>query len=76
MDELRKWRLGLPENQRTLAAAGRLLGISEVQMHRYETGQRRIPAERADDFEKITGIPCTVLRPDVFKPHSSTASAA
>jgi DNA-binding transcriptional regulator YdaS (Cro superfamily) len=76
MDELRKWRQGLPENQRTLAAAGRLLGISEVQMHRYETGQRRIPAERTDDFAKITGIPHTILRPDVFKPHSQSASAA
>lgn len=66
MEKLRKWRQSLPEHQRTLAAAGRLLGISEVQMYRYETGQRRIPAERVMKFETITGVPRHVLRPDVF----------
>jgi DNA-binding transcriptional regulator YdaS (Cro superfamily) len=66
MDELRKWRLRLPEYQQTLAAAGRLLGISEVQMHRYETGQRKIPPTRVVEWETITGIPRHVLRPDVF----------
>lgn len=73
MDELRKWRQSLPENQQTLAAAGRLLGVSEVQMHRYETGQRKIPATRVVEWEAITGIPCHVLRPDVF-PAVSTAT--
>lgn len=70
MDELRKWRLSrLPEYQ-TLAAAGRLLGISEVQMHRYETGKRRIPPARVVEWETITNIPRHVLRPDVFPaPH-------
>jgi DNA-binding transcriptional regulator YdaS (Cro superfamily) len=76
MDELRKWRLRLPENQQTLAAAGRLLGISEVQMHRYEAGQRRIPPTRVVEWEKITGIPRHVLRPDVFPETRRTRSAA
>jgi DNA-binding transcriptional regulator YdaS (Cro superfamily) len=66
MDTLREWRQSLPENQQTLAAAGRLLGVSEVQMYRYETGQRRVPAERVMKFEAITGVPRHVLRPDVF----------
>ena len=71
MDELRKWRLSrLPEEQRTLEAAGKLLGVSGVQMHRFETGQRRIPATRVIAFEEITGISRDVLRPDVFGPAS------
>jgi DNA-binding transcriptional regulator YdaS (Cro superfamily) len=66
MDELRKWRLSrLPEYQ-SLEAAGRLLGISAVQMHRLETGQRRVPAQRVLEFEAITGISRIVFRPDVF----------
>jgi DNA-binding transcriptional regulator YdaS (Cro superfamily) len=66
MDELRKWRLSrLPEYQ-SLEAAGRLLGVSAVQMHRYETDQRKVPAHRVLEFEAITGIPRTVLRKDVF----------
>ena len=65
MDALRNWRLSLPDNQ-TLEAAGKLLGISAVQMHRYETGERRVPPTRVVEIETITGIPRTVLRPDVF----------
>ena len=75
MDELRKWRQSLPEYQRTLAAAGRLLGISEVQMHRYETGQRRIPATRVVEWETITKIPRHKLRPDVFPAEHRQRSA-
>ena len=65
MEQLRKWRLSLSEH-RTLEAAGRLLGVSAVQLSRYEGGTRRIPAERVLDFSRITGIPPEALRPDVF----------
>jgi DNA-binding transcriptional regulator YdaS (Cro superfamily) len=75
MDELRKWRQKLPEYQRTLVAAGRLLGVSEVQMHRYETGQRKIPATRVIQWETITGIPRHKLRPDVFPAERRTKTA-
>jgi DNA-binding transcriptional regulator YdaS (Cro superfamily) len=68
MDELRKWRENLPEGYRTLEAAGRLLGITGPQMYRYETGRRRIPAERCKAFAAATGIPVELLRPDVFGP--------
>lgn len=66
MKALRDWRLSLPPEFRTLDAAGKLLGVSGVQMHRYETGQRRMQPERVLEIEKITGIPRTILRPDVF----------
>jgi len=66
MDALRKWRLSLPTP--TLEVAAAMLGISAAQLSRYETGQRGIPATRAADIEKITGIPRVVLRPDVFGP--------
>ena len=75
MDALRNWRLSLPDNQ-TLEAAGKLLGISAVQMHRYETGERRVPPTRVVEIESITGIPRTILRPDVFIDGSAEEDAA
>ena len=75
MDALRKWRQSLPENQ-TLEAAGKLLGISAVQMHRYETGERKVPPTRVVEIESITGIPRTILRPDVFIDGSAEEDAA
>lgn len=65
MEELRKWRLSLRDHQ-TLKAAGSLLGVSAVQMHRYETGEQKVPATKAREIEAITGIPREILRPDVF----------
>jgi LmbE family N-acetylglucosaminyl deacetylase len=62
---LRKWRLDQREH-RTLEAAGKLLGISAVQMLRLETGERKVPATRVLEVEAITGIPREILRPDVF----------
>jgi DNA-binding transcriptional regulator YdaS (Cro superfamily) len=65
MEELRKWRLGLRDHQ-TLKAAGSLLGVSAVQMHRYETDEQKVPATKVREIEAITGIPREILRPDVF----------
>jgi DNA-binding transcriptional regulator YdaS (Cro superfamily) len=65
MEALRKWRLGLRDHQ-TLKAAGSLLGVSAVQMYRYEIGEQKVPATKAAAIEAITGIPREVLRPDVF----------
>jgi hypothetical protein len=33
------------------------------------SGWKRVPAERVRDVSKITGIPRSVLRPDVYPPH-------
>lgn len=65
MESLRAWRHTLGEDC-TLEAAGRLLGVSAVQMSRYETGARRVPAERVSQISRITGISPHILRPDVF----------
>ena len=66
MKALYDWRMSLPKP--TLAEAAKLLGVSEAQMSRYEAGRRRIAPERAIEFERVTGIPRAVLRPDVFGP--------
>jgi len=64
MEKLTTWRKTLEAP--TLENAARLLGVSAVQVHRYEKGDRRIPAERAAQVEAITGIPRHELRPDIF----------
>lgn len=67
MHPLRAWRLGLPRKQRTLAAAGALLGVGKVQMWRLETGQRRVDPQKVPAIEAITGIPRELLRPDIYR---------
>lgn len=62
MEQLRKWRLSRPDIQ-TLDAAGKMLGVSGVQVLRYETGEREIPASKAFAYAEITGIPAHVLCP-------------
>jgi DNA-binding transcriptional regulator YdaS (Cro superfamily) len=66
MEKLTTWRKALPNP--TLEAAGKLLGVSTVQMMRLEKGERRVPAERLAEFEAVTGIPREELRPDIFAP--------
>ena len=73
MEAFRNWRMQLPENQRTLAQAGKLLGVSGSTISRYEAGLRRVPPERVIAVERITGIPRFVLRPDVFSPEDKVA---
>jgi DNA-binding transcriptional regulator YdaS (Cro superfamily) len=66
MIELRQWRESLPDGLNTLEAAGGLLGVTGVQMYRYERGLRRIPPEKVKAISKITKIRPEVLRPDIF----------
>ncbi|MDX0124459.1 helix-turn-helix domain-containing protein [Sinorhizobium medicae] len=73
MHPLKKWREGLPVGQRSLQAVAGRLGVTEAQVSRYESGKRKIPAEKLDRYEKITGIPRYVLRPDIFLPASDEA---
>jgi DNA-binding transcriptional regulator YdaS (Cro superfamily) len=65
MQELVSWRKSLDGN--TLEEAGKLLGVSGVQVHRYEKGTRKIPATKVAEVERITGIPRERLRPDIFE---------
>lgn len=63
MEQLRQWRI---DCAKSLDDAGKLIGVSGVQWHRYETGKRRIAANRVIDVEAVTGIPRHELRPDIF----------
>ena len=73
MEQLRAWRLNRPDG-RTLEAASRLLGVSAVQLSRYESGARRIPAERVPAISRVTGIAPELLRPDVFGDDNEAAA--
>ncbi|MEJ6847502.1 helix-turn-helix transcriptional regulator [Sinorhizobium fredii] len=73
MHPLKLWRKTLPQGQRTLQAVAELLGVTEPQVSRYENGKRRIPPKKLERYEKITGIPRYILRPDLFLPASNDA---
>lgn len=63
-NHLRTWRTdcGL-----TLLQAAERFGVTEAMLSRWETGYRRIPAERVRDIARITGISRHHLRPDIFE---------
>jgi DNA-binding transcriptional regulator YdaS (Cro superfamily) len=48
----------------TLEQLGEALGVNKSTVLRWE--ESKIPAERVLDVERITGIPRTELRPDLF----------
>ena len=52
-------------NDLSLAALGKLLGVSAAAISRWETGSRRIDDGLVPKVEKITGIPARKLRPDL-----------
>ena len=60
---LKSWR-----EQEKLSAedAAKEAGVSLPTWSRWETGSRRIPAERVPDVARVTGIAPSTLRPDVF----------
>lgn len=60
---LKTWRVGA---QLDAESAAREAGVSLPTWSRWETGRRRVPAERVPDLSKLTGIPMSDLRPDVF----------
>jgi DNA-binding transcriptional regulator YdaS (Cro superfamily) len=70
MEKIRVWRIG---RAISIDEAGSLVGVSGVQWHRYESGKRRVPAEKVQAISKITGIPPHEIRPDVFQQHSGAA---
>jgi transcriptional regulator with XRE-family HTH domain len=70
MEKIRTWRTA---RDLSIDEAGSMVGVSGVQWHRYESGKRRVPAEKVQLISKITGIPPHELRPDVFR-HAETAA--
>jgi transcriptional regulator with XRE-family HTH domain len=49
----------------SLAALGKLIGVSAAAVSRWETGARRIDDGLVPKVQKITGIPARKLRPDL-----------
>lgn len=47
--------------------AAKLAGVSLPTWSRWETGARKVPAERVPSLSRITGVPMHELRPDVFE---------
>lgn len=60
---LKVWRSG---TKRSADAVAKEAGVTVAMWSRWETGGRKIPAERVLDIERITGISRHELRPDVF----------
>lgn len=61
---LKSWR---EKSGLRLAEAAEKFGVTAPMLSRWETGTRRIPAERVSAISKATGIPSQLLRPDVFE---------
>lgn len=73
MEKLREWRR---TNGKSLEEAGNLIGVTGVQWHRYESGARRVPGDKAIMVESVTGVSRHELRPDIFGPTPSGQDAA
>lgn len=76
MDQLRDWRKA---KGISIDEAGRLVGVSGVQWHRYEAGTRKVSDARLPDVSRVTGIPPHELRPDladIFLPRSKQGEKA
>lgn len=75
MEQLRDWRKA---HGISIDEAGRMVGVSGVQWHRYENGTRRISDSKVGDIARVTGIPAHHLRPDlaaIFLPAPSREEA-
>ncbi len=76
MDQLREWRKA---NGISTDEAGKRVGVSGVQWHRYESGSRRVSLDKLAAVAQETGIPTHVLRPDlatILNPASAPERAA
>lgn len=69
---LKKWR---SETQTPAEHIASKIGVTLAMWSRWETGRRRIPAERVPSISEATGIPPDRLRPDVFKQPESAERA-
>lgn len=62
MEELRAWRKA---NNLSTDDAGKRVGVSGVQWHRYEAGTRQIAHDKLERVAAVTGLPVEALRPDL-----------
>ena len=69
---LKKYRTDVAKVQlKDLAAT---LGVAPSVLHKWENKQ--VPADKCVHVEDVTGVPCHVLRPDVFKAPRKAGQAA
>ena len=61
LNPLRRYR---HKAELSLEALASSLGVNKTTVFRWE--ERRIPAERVLDIERVTGIPRHELRPDLY----------
>jgi len=67
---LKQWR---SETQTPAERIAQKIGVTLAMWSRWETGKRRIPAERVPSISEATGIPPDRLRPDVFGARETAA---
>lgn len=60
---IKDWRKATGRKAEDVASEAR---VTLAMWSRWETGARRVPAERVVDIERITGISRHDLRPDIF----------
>lgn len=72
IEPLREWR---KSEKLSTKAAGELVGVSGVQWHRYESGERMIPLDRLLPIANVTGLPIDVLAPKLVKKLKSLEAA-
>lgn len=63
MNELTEWRTS--QNLKSREAA-EMLSISRTQLFRLESGMRLASPQCAKRISAVTGIPLSVIRPDIF----------
>jgi hypothetical protein len=69
--DLTFFRRALREKGFSLNGLAKAMGVDQTTATRW---QRRVPAERVLDVERLTGIPREVLRPDIFSKSTSPKS--
>ncbi|NQZ75818.1 MAG: helix-turn-helix transcriptional regulator [Ekhidna sp.] len=62
-NSLSQWR---KSKKLSSADAAKLFGISQTLWSYYESGERRVTAERVIAISSLTGIPKSILRPDIY----------
>jgi hypothetical protein len=66
LHELRAWRNSQPIERRSLRITAKLFGVSKTELYRWESGRRRIPAEKVPAIAALTELEHHLLRPDVY----------
>lgn len=70
---LKTWRTSAEKSAEEVATA---IGVTLAMLSRWETGVRRVPAERVLDIERVTGVSRHELRPDIYGPAPVQGQAA